>query len=76
MKPEPKKQIDSIEKFVQSGIPQEWAEIMKELEYETVAEAREIKHTKLHQQICGYNKKNKLGLSNPTPDQVKEWMEE
>lgn len=29
---------------------------------------------KLQQDLCGLNKKFKLGLANPTIDQVKEWI--
>ena len=74
MKPVKKNQIDSIEKYERQGIPKEWAEVMKELGYQTVNSIKEIKFTKLHQEICGYNKKNKLNLSNPTPANVEEWI--
>ncbi|MDE6080956.1 MAG: DUF4332 domain-containing protein, partial [Muribaculaceae bacterium] len=30
---------------------------------------------KLHQDICGLNKKHKLGLTNPSVDQVTVWIE-
>ena len=30
---------------------------------------------KLFNDLCGYNKKNKLGLKNPTADEVKTWVE-
>jgi lysyl-tRNA synthetase class 2 len=44
--------------------------------YPTISRLKEVeKYTKLHQEICGFNKKNKLGLSNPSPEEVKSWLE-
>ena len=37
---------------------------------------KENKFTKIHQEICGYNKKNKLELVNPKPEDVKLWLEQ
>jgi lysyl-tRNA synthetase, class II len=63
------------EEFIALGIPEEWIEPLKKLGYTTVLKLKEVeKHTKLHQDLCGYNKKNKLGLSNPTQDEVKAWL--
>jgi lysyl-tRNA synthetase class 2 len=63
------------EDFLELGIPEEWIEPIKKLGFTTVAKLKEVeKHTKLHQDLCGYNKKNKLGLANPTQDDVKEWL--
>ena len=28
---------------------------------------------KLFNDLCGYNKKNRLGLQNPTPDDIRQW---
>ncbi|MFO7869443.1 MAG: lysine--tRNA ligase [Bacteroidales bacterium] len=74
MKPETKPQKDSIETFESQGIPEEWAEIIMNLGYTTIDEVCNIKFTKLHQELCGYNKKNKLNLTNPQPEEVKNWI--
>ena len=29
---------------------------------------------KLHQDLCGFNKKNKMELKNPSQDEVKAWI--
>jgi lysyl-tRNA synthetase class 2 len=77
MKPEvhkPKAE-SSMEEFIESGIPEIWIDPLKKLGFTTIAKLREVeKHTKLHQDICGYNKKNKLGYTNPTQDEVKAWL--
>ena len=76
MKPEQKATKDDISVFVNAGIPQEWAEIMQSLGYVKLAALKENKFTKIHQEICGYNKKNKLELVNPKPEDVKLWLEQ
>jgi len=77
MKPEMKKTetIPDREEIRNLGIPEEWAEVLKKLGYASIARLREVdKHTKLHQEMCGFNKKNKLGLTNPSQDEVKSWL--
>jgi lysyl-tRNA synthetase class 2 len=75
MKPEKKSPSDPLEKYTEKGIPAEWVDPLKKLGFSTVTKLKEVeKHTKLHQDLCGYNKKNKLGLQNPTQDDVKAWV--
>ena len=75
MRPEKKEVVDGPEKFVEAGIPQEWAEIILAVGYKTVESIKEMeKPGKLHQQVCGYNKKNKLGLTNPSQEEVGNWI--
>jgi lysyl-tRNA synthetase class 2 len=63
------------EEYTSLGIPEEWVEPLKKLGFTTVAKLKEVeKSTKLHQDLCGYNKKNKLGLQNPSQENVKEWL--
>ena len=38
------------------------------------SDMKEINPQKLHMDICGVNKKYKLGLTNPSVDQVAEWI--
>jgi lysyl-tRNA synthetase, class II len=75
MKPEKKSaSADPEEKYIEIGIPPEWIDPLKKLGFTTIARLKEVeKHMKLHQDLCGYNKKNKLGLQNPSPDAVKAW---
>jgi lysyl-tRNA synthetase class 2 len=63
------------EEFIALGVPEEWIEPLKKLGYSSIVKLKEVeKHTKLHQELCGYNKKNKLGLRNPSQDEVKAWL--
>ena len=60
------------EEYIALGIPEEWIDPLKKLGFTTIAKLKEVeKHIKLHQDLCGYNKKNKLGMQNPTPDDVR-----
>jgi lysyl-tRNA synthetase, class II len=75
MRPEKRETSDPVEKFEEAGIPKEWAEVLKTLGYKTVQSIKIFeKPGKLHQEICGYNKKNKLGLKNPGQDEVTQWI--
>ena len=74
MKPEKVAQKDDLSKFVEKGIPQEWIEVLQQLGYTTISKLQDTKHTKLHQELCGYNKKNQLGYTNPSQDTVLEWL--
>ncbi len=78
MRPEVKKQevISKTEDFLQLGVPEAWVDVLRNMGYSLVSKLKEVeKHTKLHQELCGYNKKNKLGLQNPTQDDVKGWID-
>lgn len=39
-----------------------------------VEEMKQLNANKLHQDLCGQNKKLKLGLANPSQDEVKNWL--
>ncbi len=77
MKPESHKpKIESTkEEYLELGIPEEWIEPLQKLGLVTCAKLKEAKAGKLFNDLCSYNKKNKLGLTNPSPDDVKRWIE-
>ncbi len=74
MRPEKKIQKDDPSKFAELGIPEEWIQVLTKLGYVTVDKLKNAKAGKLHNEICGFNKKNKLGLTNPALDDVKNWL--
>jgi len=76
MRPEKKEQIDPKEKYMEIGISEEWVKIVQSIGFKTVESLLEAKAGKLHQDLCGYNKKNKLGLKNPALDDVKKWTKQ
>jgi lysyl-tRNA synthetase, class II len=76
MKPEKIVKTDSKEDFIKAGIPEEWIEPLSKMGYKTLSKLKEVeKPAKLHQELCGFNKKNKLELKNPTQDEVAGWIE-
>jgi len=76
MRPEKKEKVDTKHDFIAAGIPELWVDVIQGLGYKTVAALKDVKHTKIHQDVCGYNKKNKLGLQNPTMDEVESWLKQ
>ena len=66
---------DPEEKYVEIGVPAEWVPVLQKMGYITVESVRKLAPGKLFNDLCGFNKKNKLGLQNPTMEQVKSWME-
>ena len=74
MRPEQKPENDSPGKFMKLGIPEEWVPVVLKAGFTKVEELKEENPNKLHQTLCGLNKKNKLGLKNPTQDDVKAWL--
>jgi lysyl-tRNA synthetase class 2 len=75
MRPEKKKERDGEEKFTAIGVPAEWVPVIHKAGYLKVENLKESNPNKLHQELCGLNKKHKLGLQNPKPDEVKNWVE-
>ena len=75
MRPEKKVVADSEEVYTEAGVPVEWVEAIQKMGYITLeAFANTAKNggMKLFNDLCGFNKKNKLGL--PTAE-IKAWIE-
>ena len=75
MRPEKTEKRDKAEAFVAAGVPAEWVEPLQKTGVLTVAALAPLNPNKLFQDLCGYNKKNKLGLANPKPEEVAGWVE-
>ena len=75
MRPEKKAAKDSAEAYTAKGIPAEWVPVLQKMGYNTIASLNGVAAGKLFNELCGFNKKNKLGLPNPTADAVKSWVE-
>jgi lysyl-tRNA synthetase class 2 len=75
MKPEKAAETnDPDEKFLEQGIPAEWIPVIRQIGLKKVKDLKEIKAGKFFNDICGLNKKNKLGLDNPTLEDVNKWL--
>jgi lysyl-tRNA synthetase class 2 len=75
MRPEKVIRKDSAETFMSIGIPETWVETVNKAGFITVASLKDQNPNKLHQDLCGLNKKLKLGLTNPTKEEVTSWVE-
>ena len=74
MKPEKEIEEESSEKFEKIGIPAEWVEVLRKMGYKKVSQLKEVKANKLFNDLCGFNKKNQLGLINPSVNEVTNWL--
>ena len=74
MRPEKVTPKDSAAKFMELGIAEDWVPVIQKAGYNLVADMKEVNPQKLHMDICGINKKYKLGLNNPTVDEVAGWI--
>jgi lysyl-tRNA synthetase class 2 len=74
MKPEKRAEEDPAEKYVELGIPSEWVEVLMKMGYKKIAQLKEVKPGKLFNDLCGFNKKNQLGLPNPSANDVSNWL--
>ncbi len=75
MRPEPKIRKDSVELYTALGIDAEWVPVIQKAGYNEVSMMAGVKAQKLHQEICGVNKKYKLELTNPSVADVTTWLE-
>ena len=75
MRPERKAEQDEPADYGALGITPEWIPVLRTLGYLTVESLGEANPGKLHNDLCGTNKKRKLGLNNPSSDDVKSWTE-
>jgi lysyl-tRNA synthetase, class II len=63
------------EEYLELGIPEEWIEPLKKMGFTTIAKLKEVeKPGKLANDLNGFNKKNKLGLSGLSPEAVDKWI--
>jgi len=74
MRPEKVARRDKEEAYTAKGIPAEWVAPLQKAGMLTVEALAEAVPGKLHQELCGINKKYKLGLKNPTVDEVTAWI--
>ena len=74
MRPEKKVQRDPDEAYAAIGVPAEWIPVIQKMGYLTVDALRKLPAGKFFNDLCGFNKKNKLGLKAPSIDEVKAWL--
>ena len=66
---------DAEEVYTEAGIPAEWVAVVQKMGYITLEAFKNTASTggmKLFNDLCGFNKKNKLGLATA---EIKAWIE-
>ena len=75
MRPEKTTRRDTPAQFAAAGVAEEWVSALHKLGVLTLQQlAATASAGKLQQDLCGLNKKFKLGLTNPSADDVKQWI--
>ncbi|MBL7857916.1 MAG: lysine--tRNA ligase [Cyclobacteriaceae bacterium] len=74
MKPE--KQAEGVDEqgFEAAGVRAEFIPILQKLGLTSVAKMKELKASKLFNDLCGMRKKMKLEIANPTLEEVEGWL--
>lgn len=75
MRPEKVVKRDQEDAYTTLGIPAEWVAPLQKAGYLTVDSLDGANPGKVHQEICRLNKKFKLGLTNPSVDNVAAWID-
>ena len=76
MRPEKKVVADDAAKYTEAGVPEEWVEALQKMGYITLESLQKTAAQgggKLFNDLCGFNKKNKLGLATAG---IKAWIDE
>ena len=54
---------------------EEWVPVFNKCGYNLVTDIKGVNPQKLQQDVCGVNKKYKLGYDNPKVEQFAQWIE-
>ena len=61
--------------YLELGVPEEWVGPLKALGFDTIDKLKALKKPgKLHQEMMGYRKKNKLEIGTVTLEDVTAWI--
>lgn len=69
MKPEKKAPRSTTAEWAAVGVTEEWVPLFNKAGYYLVSDIKNVKAQKLQMDVCGVNKKYKLGLDNPKVDE-------
>ena len=75
MKPEKKAPRSSVAEWTAIGVPEEWVPLFNKAGYYLVSDIKDVKEQKLQQDVCGVNKKYKLGYENPKVAEFGTWIQ-
>ncbi|MBO5186048.1 MAG: lysine--tRNA ligase [Prevotella sp.] len=75
MKPEKKAPRSTAAEWAAIGVGEEWVPLLNKCGYYLVQDIKDVNPQKLQMDVCGINKKYKLGLENPKVDEFAAWIE-
>ena len=75
MRPEKKAPKSSVDDWKTIGVSEEWVPVLNKCGYYLVQDIKEVNPQKLQMDVCGVNKKYKLGLDNPKVEDFAAWIE-
>ena len=75
MRPEKTIPRSSVADWEAIGVDAEWVPLFNKAGYNLVSDIKELKAQKLQMDVCGVNKKYKLGLDNPKVEDFQAWID-
>lgn len=75
MKPEKKIPQSTIEEWAKIGVPEQWVAVFRKAGYNLISDIKDVKAQALQMNVCGINKKYKLGYEQPKVEQFQEWID-
>lgn len=75
MRPEKKAPRSTVEEWKAIGVAEEWVPVLNKCGYYLISDIKEVNPQKLQMDVCGVNKKYKLGYDNPKVDEFAKWIE-
>lgn len=75
MKPEKKIPQSTVEEWAAIGVPEQWVPVFRKAGYNLISDIAQVKAQALQMNVCGVNKKYKLGYDNPKVEQFQQWID-
>ena len=75
MRPEKKIPKSTVAEWAALGIAEEWVPVLNKAGYNLISDIREVKAQKLQMDVCGVNKKYKLGYDNLKVEAFQAWID-
>ena len=75
MRPEKKMPKSPVAEWTALGVPEQWVPVFNKAGYNLVSDIAGLKAQKLQMDVCGVNKKYKLGYDNPKVEDFQQWID-
>ncbi len=75
MKPEKKIPQSTVEEWAAIGVPEQWVPVFRKAGFNLISDIAQVKAQALQMNVCGVNKKYKLGYDNPKVEQFQQWID-